>query len=74
MGRKENTALTSSVKLWSATTVKNILTSDVYIGNLTQSKYAKVSYKSKNVRMQDEREWITVENTHEAIISKEDFE
>ena len=61
------------VKLWSATTVKNILTSDVYIGNLTQSRYAKVSYKSKNVRMQDERAWITVENTHEAIISKEDF-
>ena len=61
------------VKLWSATTVKNILTLDVYIGNLTQSKYAKVSYKSKTVRMQDEREWITVENTHEAIISKEDF-
>ena len=62
------------VKLWSATTVKNTLTSDVYIGNLTQSKYAKVSYKSKAVRMQDEREWITVENTHEAIISKEDFD
>ena len=62
------------VKLWSATTVKSILTSDVYIGNLTQSKYAKVSYKSKKVRMQDEREWITVENTHEAIISKEKFD
>lgn len=62
------------VKLWSATTVKSILTSDVYIGNLTQSKYAKVSYKSKNVQMQDEQKWITVENTHEAIVSKEDFE
>ncbi len=62
------------VKLWSATTVKSILTSDVYIGNLTQSKYAKVSYKSKTVRMQDEREWITVEDTHEAIITKEDFD
>ncbi len=62
------------VMLWSATTVKSILMSDVYIGNLTQSKYAKVSYKSKSVRMQDEREWITVENTHEAIISKEDFD
>ena len=62
------------VKLWSATTVKSILTSDVYIGNLTQSKYAKVSYKSKTVRMQDEQKWITVENTHEAIISKEDFD
>lgn len=62
------------VKLWSATTVKSILTSDVYIGNLTQSKYAKVSYKSKTVRMQDEREWITVENTHEAIIAKEEFD
>ena len=61
------------VKLWSATTVKSILTSDVYMGNLTQSKYSKVSYKSKNVRMQDEQKWITVENTHEAIISKEDF-
>lgn len=62
------------VKLWSATTVKSILTSDVYIGNLTQSKYAKVSYKSQKVRMQDKREWITVENTHEAIISKDDFD
>lgn len=62
------------VKLWSATTVKSILTSGVYIGNLTQSKYAKVSYKSQTVRMRDEREWITVENTHEAIISKEDFD
>ncbi len=62
------------VKLWSATTVKSILTSDVYIGNLTQSKYAKVSYKSQKVRMQDERKWITVENTHKAIISKEDFD
>ena len=62
------------VKLWSATTVKSILTSDVYMGNLTQSRYAKVSYKSKTVRMQDEQKWITVENTHEAIISKEDFE
>jgi hypothetical protein len=62
------------VKLWSATTVKSILTSDVYIGNLTQSKYAKVSYKSKKVQLQDEREWITVEGTHEAIISKEVFD
>ena len=62
------------VKLWSATTVKNILTSDVYIGNLTQSRYAKVSYKIKTVRMQDEQKWITVENTHEAIVSKEDFD
>ena len=61
------------VKLWSATTVKSILTSDVYSGNLTQSRYAKVSYKSKTVRMQDEQKWITVENTHEAIVSKEDF-
>ncbi len=59
---------------WSAATVKNILTSDVYIGNLTQSKYAKVSYKSPKVRMRDEREWITVEGTHEAIISKENFD
>ena len=62
------------VKLWSATTVKSILTSDVYMGNLTQSRYAKVSYKSKNVRMQDERAWIMVENTHDAIVSKEDFD
>lgn len=62
------------VKLWSATTVKSILTSDVYIGNLTQSKYAKVSYKSPKVQMRDEREWITVEKTHEAIIAKEDFD
>ena len=60
--------------VWSDTMVKNILSNPTYIGNLTQNRSRKISYKvNKKVRL-PEAEWITVEGTHEAIISKDDFE
>lgn len=58
---------------WHASTVKRILISDIYIGNLTQQKYGVVSYKDHRVTARSEDEWITVEGTHEPIISAEQF-
>lgn len=55
---------------WSATTIKTILTSDVYIGNVTQGKHKVVSYKNQRMVTTPKEEWITVEGMHEAIISK----
>ncbi|MBQ4347004.1 MAG: recombinase family protein, partial [Firmicutes bacterium] len=59
--------------LWGVTTIKKILTNEMYIGNMVQGKEKKLSYKSKKVVSAPKEEWIIVENTHEAIISKEDF-
>lgn len=59
---------------WCASTVRNILKNDIYIGNVTQGKRKVKSYKVHKVEQVPEEEWITVKNMHEAIIDKELFE
>ncbi len=61
-------------KEWSGTTVKTILSSDTYIGNLTQCKNTVISYKNHKIVPSDKSSWISVENTHEPIIDKETFD
>lgn len=46
----------------------------VYIGTLVQGKRTTVSHKVKKEMEVPECDWIICENTHEAIISKMDFE
>ena len=58
---------------WSEQTIKRILKNEIYIGTLAQFKTTTVSYKNKKVIQNDKKDWIIVENTHEAIISKEDW-
>ncbi len=60
--------------LWSDKTVRRTLHDEMYIGNMVQGKYRKISYKDKAIRACDETDWIRVENTHEAIIHPDDFE
>jgi site-specific DNA recombinase len=61
-------------ELWSHSTIKAILTNITYTGNLAQGKYRKASYKINKLRVVDRKDWIVVENTHEPIISQEDFD
>ena len=63
-----------NVSFWKDSTVKRILTNEVYTGCLVQGKRRKISYKSKKIIETDEDEWIKVENTHEAIIPQSAFE
>lgn len=60
--------------IWKHSTIKNILTSQMYIGNMVQHTYTKISYHTKKLKKVDTSDQIIVENTHEAIISKEDFD
>lgn len=69
-----NSQIYSKSGYWGFTTLKRILNNPVYIGTLTQGREKKVSYKSKKVIIAPKDEWIVIENSHEAIISKEDFE
>lgn len=59
---------------WKDSTVKRILTNEVYTGCLVQGKRRKISYKSKKIIETDEDEWIKVENTHDAIIPQSTFD
>lgn len=61
-------------KLWTYTTVRSMLSNETYIGNVVQNRDNKIAYNlDKKVRLPKE-EWIVVENKHEPIISREDFE
>lgn len=59
---------------WSATTVIRILQDEIYTGTLVQGRQGTYNHKLRNVIQKPDEEWIRVENAHEAIIRKRDFD
>ena len=59
--------------IWYGKTIKNILSNQAYIGNMEQKKESTISAVSKKRLKNDDSKRILVENTHEPIISREDF-
>ena len=58
---------------WHSKTIKDILTNQMYTGDMVQNKRVKVNYKVKKVIRNNTSDYIIVENTHEPIIDKETF-
>lgn len=58
----------------SASGIARILKNVVYIGTLAQGKRTTVSHKVKKEIAVPECDWVVVENAHEAIISRMDFD
>lgn len=59
---------------WTGTTVYNMIRDLRYTGGMVNGKRAYDTISSKKFRLLPQEQWIIRENTHEAIISKEDFE
>ena len=59
--------------LWNAETIRRILSHPVYQGDMAQQFTRMVSYKVHVRRRVDPSEWIIVQNTHEPLVSREDF-
>lgn len=57
--------------LWKYYTVSDMLTNEIYIGNMVQGKYGSVSYKTKINKPRPKEQWYIVKNTHEPIIDKD---
>lgn len=55
---------------WSATSIQNILSNPIYIGDLVQGKRGTPNYKNKKMRLRDEADWVVVENNHEPIVDR----
>ena len=60
--------------IWKPQTIRSILTSEMYIGNMVQNTYNKVRYNSKKMRAVKKEDYIIVKNTHEPIIDKTIFD
>lgn len=65
--------LTGSEK-WTYVAVTRILKNEIYTGVLLQGKQTTPNYKIKTRVYKPETEWSRAEDTHEAIISRNDFE
>lgn len=68
VGRKEN------MGLWSFCAVNSILNNPTYLGHMAQQRWSSVSYKNHKRYKKDESEWVVVKNTHEAIITQEQWD
>lgn len=58
---------------WCHSAVKHILTNRTYTGDLAQGKAKKINYKSQKIKRVHKKDWIIIENTHEPIVSREEF-
>ncbi|MCM1499686.1 MAG: recombinase family protein [Clostridium sp.] len=73
-GRERKHSAEIKVHQWSATTVMDILYSEVYIGTIVNNRTAlnrRTGYKAKR---RNPDEWTVVENCHEPIVSRELYE
>lgn len=59
--------------LWTAETIRRILTHPVYRGDMAQQFTRTINYKVHKRRRLDPGDWVVVENTHEALVSRADF-
>lgn len=59
---------------WNDSTIKLILTNPHYVGDLVQGRTTTVSVTNKKRKKQDKEDMYIIENTHEAIISRDMFE
>jgi DNA invertase Pin-like site-specific DNA recombinase len=59
---------------WSATTILRILSDEIYTGTMVQGKQTTPHFKLKVRELKPSEDWVRVENTHEAIIDKADFD
>lgn len=66
--------LESNPCYWKTQMIWQILEKEEYIGSTINLKTAKISYKQRNCRMRPREDWLIFPDSHEAIISKEDFE
>jgi len=58
---------------WTGATISKMLKNPVYCGHTVQGKTEKVSFKSSLTIQKPREEWITVKNTHEALVEETIF-
>jgi len=75
LGMKCGTPLQTNIKAsWSAASVIRLLKNPIYIGTLTQGRATTPSYKVHKRVQKSESEWSVIEDNHEAIVSRKDFD
>lgn len=59
--------------LWNRHIVRKMLSDEFYLGNSIHYRYRTVSYKDPRKVAVPKSQWLIVKNTHDALVSEEDF-
>ena len=59
---------------WNSDTIAQILSNEVYIGNLVQGKSTYVSYKNHKKIKVSKKDWSRKDNAHEPVVDKETWD
>ena len=59
---------------WSSMSVRRILENEVYAGTLIQGRHSTPNHKIKKIMDKPEEEWVRIEDNHEPVISKREFD
>ena len=71
---REHRAPPEPAPLWSKPTVRRILSTRTYAGDMEQGRVRKLNYKSKRTVRLPQAYWTVVPGTHEAIVGRGEFE
>ena len=63
-----------SCKGWAGSTLYGILTNPQYVGDAVHGRAERAIYKGIKYTAKDKSDWIIYPNTHEALVSREDFQ
>ncbi len=74
IGLKRKNHREKKKKLWSVTTVSDMLKNEVYLGKTIWNKTRQAAVGSKRQIKNDRSEWIIMEGTHEPLVSQELFD
>ncbi len=70
---KFNSKRVTDKSTWTQRTVRRILTNGMYVGDMVQNVMNNISYRIQKCRAVDKENYIVVKDTHEPIVSREDF-
>ena len=64
----------SAAWTWSGGTVHKILENQYYVGDSVHNQFTNDSWAAQRQKMNQKEEWIIIKDTHEALVSRKDFE
>ncbi len=74
IGLKRKSHREKEKKLWTITTIGDMLKNEVYLGKTIWNKTRQAAVGSKRQIKNDRSEWIIIEGTHEPLVSQELFD
>ena len=74
IGRSDAETYPKYDDFWLKSTVKSILLNPVYTGKTVALRYTNRSFKDKRRIERPESEWVVTPDTHEALVSQEDYD